>query len=159
MGTRWWIQTRFAWLYNTRLYTFRIISYIIRDLCVSYDTLYTVTRPLDSGVFFCYDTSINHIFLMIQSEVFGRTFWLDANYNFKSAPTFVDNTVDYNCRDYVSEWTDLDGVNLDELFAIYRELVTNRQLSSSWESVHYRLQSFSKSLILRMNVNSLILWN
>ena len=64
---------------------------------------------------------------MIQSEVFGRTFWLDANYNFKSAPTFVDN----NSRDYVSEWTDLDGVNLDELFAIHRELVTNRQLQSS----------------------------
>ena len=68
---------------------------------------------------------------MIQSEVFGRTFWLDANYNFKSAPTFVDNTVDYNGRDYVSEWTDLDGVNLDELFAIHRELLTNLQMQSS----------------------------
>ena len=63
---------------------------------------------------------------MIQSEVLGRTFWLDANNNFKSAPTYIDNTVAYEQRDYVSEWTDWSDVNMHELFSIHHELVLAR---------------------------------
>tara|TARA_B100000427_G_scaffold182347_1_gene151575 strand:- start:334 stop:552 length:219 start_codon:yes stop_codon:yes gene_type:complete len=62
---------------------------------------------------------------MIQSETFGRTFWLDLHNNFKSAPTFTNNNVDYNNRDYVSEWTEWEGVDVNELFEIHRQLVTN----------------------------------
>ena len=63
---------------------------------------------------------------MIQSEAFGRTFWLDGEDNFKSAPTNVDSTVDYDSFDYVSDWTDWDGVNVDLLLAIYRQLLTTK---------------------------------
>ena len=76
---------------------------------------------------------------MIQSETFGRTFWLDANDNFKSAPTFVNNNVDYDNRDYVSEWTDWEGINVNELFAIYRELLTtkiNQFYSAKMQSIN-----------------------
>ncbi len=73
-----------------------------------------------------YDTSINRIPPMIQSEAFGRTFWLDADDNFKSAPTLVSGGADYEARDYVSDWQDWDGVNVDLLFAIHRQLLTTK---------------------------------
>ena len=63
---------------------------------------------------------------MIQYEVLGRTFWLDANNNFKSAPTYIDNTVAYEQRDYVSEWTEWSDVDMHELFSIHHELVLAR---------------------------------
>tara|TARA_B100001778_G_scaffold193046_1_gene159133 strand:- start:303 stop:500 length:198 start_codon:yes stop_codon:yes gene_type:complete len=63
---------------------------------------------------------------MIQSEVLGRTFWLDANNNFKSAPTYIDNTIAYEQRDYVSEWTEWSDVDMHELFSIHHELVLAR---------------------------------
>ena len=63
---------------------------------------------------------------MIQSEAFGRTFWLDGDDNFKSAPTNIDSTVDYNSFDYVCDWTDWDGVNVDLLLTIYRQLLTTK---------------------------------
>ena len=63
---------------------------------------------------------------MIQYEVLGRTFWLDANNNFKSAPTYIDNTVAYEQRDYVSEWTEWSDVDMQELFSIHHELVLAR---------------------------------
>ena len=73
-----------------------------------------------------YDTCINRIHPMIQSEAFGRTFWLDADDNFKSAPTLVNGGADYDARDYVSDWEDWDGVNVDLLLAIYRQLLTTK---------------------------------
>ena len=63
---------------------------------------------------------------MIQSEGLGRTFWLDANNNFKSAPTYIDNTVAYEQRDYVSEWTEWSDVDMHELFSIHHALVLAR---------------------------------
>ena len=63
---------------------------------------------------------------MIQSEAFGRTFWIDANDEFKSAPTLVSGGADYEMRDYVSDWTDWDGVNVDLLLSIYRQLLTTK---------------------------------
>ncbi len=40
---------------------------------------------------------------MVQSEYFGRTFWFGKDNQLKSAPTFVDNSVDYDCFDYVGD--------------------------------------------------------
>ena len=60
---------------------------------------------------------------MIHSMAFGRAFWLDENDEFCSAPWRQDGTVDMEQQDYVSEWSDLEGVSLDKLFVIHRNLV------------------------------------
>ena len=65
-------------------------------------------------------------FLPIQTferEEFGRHFFIDTSFDFISAPSFKNGGYDKNQLDYVSEWTDLEGVNLSELFEIYRKLV------------------------------------
>ncbi len=41
---------------------------------------------------------------MYKSQTFGRIFWVDDNYEFKSCPLCVDETGDFDCQDYVSEW-------------------------------------------------------
>ena len=64
---------------------------------------------------------------MIQSEYFGRTFWLSKDNYVKSAPTFVDNSVDISMTDYVSDWTDWEGVSYYELFDIVAELVSQKE--------------------------------
>ena len=64
---------------------------------------------------------------MVQSEHFGRTFWFGKNNQLKSAPTFVDNSVDISMTDYVSDWTDWGGVSYYELFNIVSELVTQKE--------------------------------
>ena len=61
---------------------------------------------------------------MFLSEHFGRAFWLDDDNEFRSCPLFVNNEPDYSHIDYVSEWTDLEGVKLDKLFNIHRFRVT-----------------------------------
>ena len=50
---------------------------------------------------------------MYLSEHFGRAFWVDSNNEFRSCPLFVNNKPDYSQADYVSNWTDLEGVNLN----------------------------------------------
>ena len=60
---------------------------------------------------------------MIHSMGFGRAFWLDEENEVCSAPWHKDGTVDTANMDYVSEWTDLEGVSLDKLFIIHRNLV------------------------------------
>ena len=62
---------------------------------------------------------------MYSSETFGRIFWVDDNYEFKSCPLCVDGTGDFDCDDYVSEWTELEDVDLGKLFYIHRQLVTD----------------------------------
>ena len=59
----------------------------------------------------------------IESEEFGRHFFIDIGFNFISAPSFVTGGYDESQLDYVSNWTDLEGVNLSKLFGIYRTLV------------------------------------
>ena len=68
---------------------------------------------------------------MYLSEHFGRAFWVDSNNEFRSCPLFVNNKPDYSQADYVSEWTDLEGVSLDKLFNIHRiELLYKQFLDS-----------------------------
>ena len=64
---------------------------------------------------------------MFLSEHFGRTFWLDDNNEFRSCPLFVNNKPDYSQADYVSEWTDLEGVNLNKLFYIHHLEIINKE--------------------------------
>ena len=66
---------------------------------------------------------------MIHSLHFGRAFWLDLDGNLMSAPWLksgevLDGTYGTDDQsDYVSEWTDLDGLNLTALLDIHRDLV------------------------------------
>ena len=65
---------------------------------------------------------------MYLSEHFGRAFLVDSNNEFRSCPLFVNNKPDYSQADYVSEWTDLEGVSLDKLLYIHRfELLLNEK--------------------------------
>ena len=63
---------------------------------------------------------------MMLSLHFGMYFWLDENVDFCYCPANVDGTADEDNWGYVSEWTDLDGVNLDKLFTIHRHLVVDK---------------------------------
>ena len=69
---------------------------------------------------------------MYKSETFGRIFWIDDDYEFKSCPLNVDGTGDFDCDDYVSEWTDWEGVDMNLLLAIHRcELLNKTQYAGS----------------------------
>ena len=69
---------------------------------------------------------------MYASETFGRLFWIDDDYEFKSCPLNVDETGDFDCDDYVSEWTDWEGVDMNLLLAIHRcELLNKTQYAGS----------------------------
>ena len=62
---------------------------------------------------------------MFKSNTFGRIFWVDDNLDLKSCPLKVDNTGDFEQEDYVSEWTDLEGLELDKLLYIHKfELIS-----------------------------------
>ena len=66
----------------------------------------------------------------IQSLHFGRHFWLDEDKELCSCPTFIDGTPDEDNWDYVSEWTDLEGLNLDKLLYVHRQLIIQ---DADWE--------------------------
>jgi len=56
---------------------------------------------------------------MFHSKSFGRIFWVDEDHNFKSCPERIDGTGDFDMEDYVSDWTDLEGVNMSNLLDIH----------------------------------------
>ena len=69
---------------------------------------------------------------MYKSETFGRIFWVDDELEFKSCPLNVDETGDFECADYVSEWTDWEGVDMNLLLGIHRcELLNKTQYAGS----------------------------
>ena len=69
---------------------------------------------------------------MYSSESFGRLFWVDDNYDFKSCPLCVDETGDFDNTDYVCEWTDWEGVDMNLLLNIYKnELINKVQYANS----------------------------
>ena len=63
---------------------------------------------------------------MYASETFGRLFWVDDNNDFKSCPLNVDGTGDFDTWDYVCEWTDWEGVDMDKLFNIHKFCIINK---------------------------------
>ena len=63
---------------------------------------------------------------MFKSQSFGRIFWVDDNDDFRSCPQNVDGTGDFTCEDYVSEWDDWEGVDMDKLFNIHKFCIINK---------------------------------
>ena len=63
---------------------------------------------------------------MYSSETFGRHFWVDDEDQFRSAPSFQDNTADMDNADYVSEWSEWEGVNFENLLNIYKTELYNK---------------------------------
>ena len=77
---------------------------------------------------------------MYLSEHFGRAFWVDSNNEFKSCPLFVNNKPDLDQIDYVSEWTDLEGLDLDKLLYIHKtELLYKQSLDSKVPNSDFNL--------------------
>ena len=88
---------------------------------------------------------------MYSSESFGRLFWVDDNYDFKSCPLCVDETGDFDQEDYVSEWTDWEGVDMNLLFNIYKtELINKVQYAGSLS--HKEAQSTSHKVTNKKEV-------
>jgi len=68
----------------------------------------------------------------IVSEEFGRHFFIDIGFNFISAPSFSKehtgmmrnetDAYDEGQLDYVSNWSEWEGVDMNELFNINRRL-------------------------------------
>ena len=63
---------------------------------------------------------------MYASETFGRLFWVDDNYEFKSCPLCIDGTGDFTVQDYVSEWDDWSDMDYDKLFNIHKFCILNK---------------------------------
>ena len=58
----------------------------------------------------------------IESEEFGRHFFIDIGFHFISAPSLKEGGYDKSQLDYVSNWSDWEGVEMSKLFEIYRDL-------------------------------------
>ena len=79
---------------------------------------------------------------MYSSESFGRIFWVDDNYDFKSCPLCVDGTGDFDCDDYVSEWDDFSDVDMNLLLNIYKnELINKVNYANSLTTKEVKSQS------------------
>ena len=63
---------------------------------------------------------------MYSSETFGRIFWVDDDYEFRSCPLCIDGTGDFDVEDYVSEWCDWEGVDYNKLFNIHKFCILNK---------------------------------
>ena len=63
---------------------------------------------------------------------FGRTFWLNEEGEFCSAPTFKNGETHWEQWDYVSDW-DMEGVNFDKLFDVHRTLVESRMYEQIYQ--------------------------
>ena len=63
---------------------------------------------------------------MYSSETFGRIFWVDDDYEFKSCQLNVDGTGDFDVQDNVSEWCDWEGVDYNKLFNIHKFCILNK---------------------------------
>ena len=77
---------------------------------------------------------------MFKSDDFGRAFWVDGNNDFRSCPLKLNNIPDFEHADYVSEWTDLEGLELDKLLEIHRiELLNKVQYGGSLSNNDFNL--------------------
>ena len=62
----------------------------------------------------------------LESEEFGRHFFIDIGLNFISAPSLVGGGYDESQLDYVNNWSETEGLDLDKLLEIYRKLTWNQ---------------------------------
>ena len=74
---------------------------------------------------------------MIHSESFGRAFWLDDDNEICSAPWRKDGTVDTANMDYVSEWQDMEGVDIMRLMDIIKRLIDDKMNGYSKNLARY----------------------
>ena len=74
---------------------------------------------------------------MISSMHFGMTFWLDDDNEVCSAPWRVDGTVDTAQMDYVSEWQDMEGVDIMRLMDIVKRLIDDKMSRYSKNLTRY----------------------
>ena len=81
----------------------------------------------------------------IESEEFGRHFFIDIGFHFISAPSLKDGGYDESQLDYVSNWSDWEGVDLDKLFDINRQLTWN-QWQEDREKAHTEMCEFQEAL-------------
>ena len=81
----------------------------------------------------------------IESEEFGRHFFIDIAFNFLSAPSYTSGGYDKSQIGYVSEWTDLEGVNLGKLLDINRQLCWN-QWQEDRDKAHTEMCEFQEAL-------------
>ena len=63
---------------------------------------------------------------------FGRTFWLNEEGEFCSAPTYKNGKTDWERWDYVSDW-DMEGVDFDRLFDVHRTLIESRMYDQVYQ--------------------------
>ena len=68
-----------------------------------------------------FDTNL----LVIHSLHFGRAFWLDDEDQLCTCPWRKDGTVEELNWEYVTQWTDLEGLDLRKLLDIHKSLVTD----------------------------------
>ena len=59
----------------------------------------------------------------IESESYGRHFFIDSEFEFVSAPTLESGGYDESQLDYVTNWTEFEGVVVSDLFDIYKNLI------------------------------------
>ena len=71
----------------------------------------------------------------IESEEFGRHFFIDIAFDFISAPSFKEGGYDESQLDYVSNWSDWEGVEMSKLFEIYKDL-TWQENNDNKEKAH-----------------------
>ena len=74
---------------------------------------------------------------MIHSESFGRAFWLDEENEVCSAPWRKDGTVDTANMDYVSEWQDMEGVDIMKLMNVVKRLIDDKMNNYSKNLTRY----------------------
>ena len=74
---------------------------------------------------------------MIHSESFGRAFWLDDDNEVCSAPWHEDGTVDIANMDFVSEWQDMEGVDIARLMDIVKRLIDDKMSRYSENITRY----------------------
>ena len=74
----------------------------------------------------------------IESEEFGRHFFIDIAFDFISAPSLKEGGYDESQLDYVSNWSDWEGVEMSKLFEIYRDL-TWQENNDNKEKAHKQL--------------------
>ena len=60
--------------------------------------------------------------IMINSEEFGMTFWINDEGDLMYCPTFISGEPDYDQAAYVEDWDDWSEVNVPALIRIIQRL-------------------------------------
>jgi|TARA_B100000519_G_C13883533_1_gene269421 hypothetical protein len=64
--------------------------------------------------------------IMINSEEFGMTFWINDEQDIMYCPTFIGGQPDFNNSGYVEEWDDWSEVDVAELIRIIQKLIITK---------------------------------